>query len=203
MVFLNPTILFGLLAASIPVLIHMLNLRKLKKVEFSTLSFLKELQKTKIRRIKFKQWLLLALRVLIIIFLVASFARPALETTAIGTASAAKTSAVIILDNSYSMAYVRNEGSSFNKAKKSIIELMENFKSGDEITLLLTSTLENNQQSFTTNFKELQNNLSAAEIGMIPASINRSIEYGIEILSKSKNLNKIKALIRIDLIFRL
>ena len=45
MVFLNPTILFGLLAASIPVLIHMLNLRKLKKVEFSTLSFLKGITK--------------------------------------------------------------------------------------------------------------------------------------------------------------
>jgi len=54
MVFLNPTILFGLLAASIPVILHFLNLRKIKKVEFSTLTFLKELQKTKIKKIKFK-----------------------------------------------------------------------------------------------------------------------------------------------------
>ncbi|PJC60395.1 MAG: hypothetical protein CO025_03290, partial [Ignavibacteria bacterium CG_4_9_14_0_2_um_filter_37_13] len=49
MTFLNPAILFGLLAATIPVLIHLFNLRKLKKVEFSTLIFLKELQKNKIR----------------------------------------------------------------------------------------------------------------------------------------------------------
>ena len=52
MLFLNPTILFALLAAAIPVLIHMLNLRKLKKVDFSTLKFLKEIQKSKIRKIK-------------------------------------------------------------------------------------------------------------------------------------------------------
>ena len=51
MVFLNPAVLFGLLAASIPVLIHLFNLRKLKKIEFSTLAFLKELQKNKIRKI--------------------------------------------------------------------------------------------------------------------------------------------------------
>ena len=46
MVFLNPSILFGLLAASIPILIHIINLRKLQRIEFSTLSFLKELQKS-------------------------------------------------------------------------------------------------------------------------------------------------------------
>ncbi len=52
MVFLNPSILLGLLAASIPILIHILNFRKLKKVEFSTLAFLKELQKSKIKKYK-------------------------------------------------------------------------------------------------------------------------------------------------------
>ena len=62
MIFLNPTVLFGLLASSIPVIIHFLNLRKIKKVEFSTLTFLKELQKSKIKKIKFKQWLLLVLQ---------------------------------------------------------------------------------------------------------------------------------------------
>ena len=98
MVFLNPAILFGLLAASIPVILHFLNLRKIKKVEFSTLTFLKELQKTKIKKIKFKQWLLLLLRILIILFLVSSFARPTLESITIsGTRSVAKTTAVFIL----------------------------------------------------------------------------------------------------------
>jgi len=81
MVFLNPAVLLGLIAAVIPILIHLFNLRKLKKVEFSTLLFLKELQKSKIRKIKIKQWLLLALRVLIIVFLVAAFARPTVKKT--------------------------------------------------------------------------------------------------------------------------
>ena len=127
MIFLNPAVLFGLLAASIPVLIHLLNLRKLKKIEFSTLAFLKELQKNRIRKIKLKQWLLLALRVLIILLLVFAFARPTLEGIAIGgTTSAAKTTAVFILDDTFSMSVVDADGSYLNQAKQSIQELVRN-----------------------------------------------------------------------------
>lgn len=52
MTFLNPFVLFGLAAAAIPILLHLLNLRKLKTVEFSTLRFLKELQKNKYKKVK-------------------------------------------------------------------------------------------------------------------------------------------------------
>jgi len=112
MTFLNPAILIGLAAASIPVIIHLLNLRKLKKIEFSTLIFLKELQKNKIRRVKLKQWLLLALRVIIILLIVSAFARPTLEGVSIGgTTSAAKTTALFILDDTFSMSVVDQSGS--------------------------------------------------------------------------------------------
>ena len=128
MTFLNPAVLFGLLAASIPVLIHLFNLRKLKKIEFSTLAFLKELQKNRIRKIKLKQWLLLALRVLIILLLVLAFARPTLEGVAIGgTTSAAKTTAVFILDDTFSMSVVDAKGSYLNQAKESVKEIDKKF----------------------------------------------------------------------------
>ena len=71
--------LFGLAAAAIPVLIHLLNFRKLRTVEFSSLRFLKELQRSSIRRIRIRQWILLALRTLLIVALVLAFSRPALR----------------------------------------------------------------------------------------------------------------------------
>ncbi|MBK6681435.1 MAG: BatA domain-containing protein [Ignavibacteriales bacterium] len=77
--FLSPGLLFGLLAASIPILIHLLNLRKLKKIDFSTLHFLKLIEKQKVRRVKLIQWLLMALRVLIIAMLVLGFSRPVIQ----------------------------------------------------------------------------------------------------------------------------
>jgi hypothetical protein len=126
MTFLNPAVLIGLLAASIPVIIHLLNLRKLKRINFSTLAFLKELQKNKIRKVKIKQWLLLALRVSIILMLVLAFSRPALRGTTIGgVASSAKTTAVFILDDTFSMSVVGSRGSYLNSAKETIKEVLK------------------------------------------------------------------------------
>ena len=140
MTFLNPAILFGLLAASIPIIIHLLNLRKLKKIDFSTLQFLKELQKNKIRKIKIKQWLLLALRVLIILCIVTAFARPTLVGVSVGgTTSAAKTTAIFILDDTFSMSVIDQEGSYFNQAKESIKDILDQFEEGDEFGLVLIS----------------------------------------------------------------
>ncbi|HLF20230.1 MAG TPA: BatA domain-containing protein, partial [Bacteroidota bacterium] len=79
MTFLNPLVFFGLLAAAIPILLHIFSLRKLKTIEFSTLNFLKELQKTKIRRLKIRQILLLILRTLLVVLLVIAFSRPTLK----------------------------------------------------------------------------------------------------------------------------
>ena len=103
MTFLNPFVLIGLAAAAIPVLLHLLNLRKLKTIEFSTLRFLKELQKTKIRRLKLRQIILLILRTLIVVFTVLAFSRPAIKSTLPGLGTHAKTSVIILLDNSFSM----------------------------------------------------------------------------------------------------
>jgi hypothetical protein len=79
MVFLNPWFLLGLFAAAIPVLIHLLHVRKLRTVEFSSLRFLKELQKSRLRTLRIRQLLLLLLRTLLIISLVLAFARPAVR----------------------------------------------------------------------------------------------------------------------------
>ena len=155
MTFLNPAVLFGLFAASIPVLIHLFNLRKLKKIEFSTLAFLKELQKNRIRKIKLKQWLLLALRVLIILLLVLAFARPTLEGVAIGgTTSAAQTTAVFILDDTFSMSIVDADGSYLNQAKQSIQELVRNLQEGDEVALILVSGGGRDDIKPSTNLSE-------------------------------------------------
>ena len=82
--FLNPLFLLGLLAVAVPVIIHLINLQRPQKVAFSTLSFFNELRKSTIRRIRIKQYLLLALRTLAIFFLALALARPFLPPTITG-----------------------------------------------------------------------------------------------------------------------
>ena len=191
MLFLNPAVLLGLFAASIPVLIHMLNLRKLKRIDFSTLAFLKELQKNKIRKIKLKQWLLLALRILIILFLVMAFARPTIKGIAIGgTSSAAKTTAVFVLDDTYSMSVVDAKGSLLNQAKSEILELLKQLQEGDDVALVLVSDNSKKEIKTTGNLSDFEKRVEDVTISSSSGMIHNAIVKAAKILDESKNFNK-------------
>lgn len=189
MTFLNPAILFGLLAASIPIILHFLNLRKLKKVEFSTLIFLKELQKTRIRKIKLKQWLLLLLRVLIILLLVIAFARPAVKTGISGSSSS-KTTAIFIIDNTFCMSIVTNDGSYLNKAKKIASELLSNFQSGDEIAIIPLVTENNYSAKAKSDFNIVEKEIESIQISSVRKTLNDALINSGKVLYDSKNFNK-------------
>ncbi len=191
MTFLNPLILFGLAAAAIPVLLHLLNLRKLKTVEFSTLRFIKELQKTKIRRLKLKQIILLILRTLLVIFAVLAFARPTIESSLPVFQSYSKTSAVILIDNSFSMDVSDEFGNRFNQAKNSASSIIESLEDGDEAVIIPMSGSPNRQQfSFSRNFSMLSEQIGKMQVSNSSASLEAGLKLAASLLEESINLNR-------------
>jgi len=182
MTFLNPLILGGLFAISIPILIHLLNLSKVRKVEFSTLRFLKELQKSKMRRIKLRQLLLLALRILTIIFLVFAFADPVLRSSSGNYAG--KSSTIIILDNSYSMSAQDNR--IFENAKSAARELLTVIDPDGEVYFILSSDLGNEAvQLVSRNSKNIISLIDSSEISLKPLSINEALVNATLLFSNS------------------
>jgi hypothetical protein len=194
MTFLNPLVLFGLLAAAIPILLHLLNLRKLRTIEFSTLAFLKELQKTKIRRLKLRQLLLLILRTLLMILIVLAFARPTLRGTLVGSlGSHAKSSGVFVIDDSYSMTVSDEQGELLRQAKQAAQNTLKLFKDGDEVFLIKLSSIggttpanEKAERDFALLKQEIEE--------IKPTAVRGSVEDGLRIASKSlagtQNFNK-------------
>jgi len=119
MTFLSPVLLWGLLAAFIPIIIHLFSLSKTKEMEFSSLRFLEEMKHESIRKLKIKQWLLVLLRTLMIIALVLMISRP----TTKGFISSWLTGdvdsrAIIIIDNSASMSLEGDNGSLLENVKQ-------------------------------------------------------------------------------------
>src|SRR3990170_1572173 len=137
--FLNPLILVGLAAAFVPLLIHLFTRRRLKRVEFSSVWFLKDLEKTRLRQVKLKNLLLLILRTLILILIVLAFARPALKGQLSGLGRAAASSVVILLDDSYSMATQTSQGSWFELAQRKALEILNLLSSQDEGAIIYAS----------------------------------------------------------------
>ncbi|HWH77719.1 MAG TPA: BatA domain-containing protein, partial [Candidatus Binatus sp.] len=103
--FLYPLFLFGLAAASLPVLIHLLNRRRLKRIRFPAVRFILLSQKRISRSYRLRHWLLLALRTLAVICLALLLANPIFQTGAGLFAGAGPVALVIVLDNSLSMTW--------------------------------------------------------------------------------------------------
>lgn len=152
--FLNPFALLGLAAAGIPVLLHLLNLRKLRTIEFSTVQFLLELQQTRVRKLKMQQILLLILRTLVVLFAVFALARPTIPTALPLLSSTSRTSVIILIDNSGSMEASDAGGQRLAQAAKSARQIIEGLRDGDEVVVLpMTGLAASTSIDFTRTFQ--------------------------------------------------
>jgi len=190
--FLNTIILAGLAAIILPLLIHLLTRQKLKKISFSSISFLKLLQTQKMRRVRLKEILLLILRTLILLFIVLAFARPALKgPLATGVRAHAKTTVAILLDNSMSMGRETPRGSVFQQAADRALEVVGLLKEGDEAFLILFSdapTLVTPEA--THNFSGLRRLILEAQPSHKPTDLRKALLSTYDLLEGSQNLNK-------------
>ena len=142
MTFLNPLVLLGLVAAAIPLIIHLFNFRRPKRVEFSSLVFLREVQRSTMQRVRIKQWLLLLLRTLAIALLVIGFARPTIRGgLSDWFGSEAPGAVVIIVDDSPSMTVRDAGGARSDQARRVAQAIARTTDSRDEVYIRTTGSI--------------------------------------------------------------
>ena len=146
MAFLYPNFLFALFALAIPVIIHLFNFRQYKKVYFSNVQFLKDVQKQQSSRSNLKNRLILAARMLALFFLVMAFVKPFLPSGDIQNANK-QTFVSVFVDNSYSMQTQNREGSLLDEAKRRAKEIAAAYGLNDRFQLI-TQDFEGKQQRF-------------------------------------------------------
>jgi hypothetical protein len=134
--FINTLMLAGLAALGIPVLIHLLLKRRKKKVPFSTIRFFKLQDEQSSRRRKLRNWLLLALRLLIISLLVMAFSRPYSQRSGGLAANRKQHRVVFVLDRSASMLATGTEGKRWDLAKARIQKTIAGLEPEDLVALV-------------------------------------------------------------------
>lgn len=134
--FLNSAFLAGLVAAAVPILIHLFSRRKVRRLEFSSLQFIEEIAKRRVRRVRITQWLILALRVLVIALVVLALGRPALEGDFALGKSRGESAVALILDRSLSLRAATTAGLLYDDARVRAAEVAQALDDGDEIHLL-------------------------------------------------------------------
>ncbi len=144
MKFAAPIFLFGLLALAIPILIHLFNFRKYKRIFFTNVRFLREVQHETQSRNRLKHLLVLASRLLAILFLVFAFAQPFIPREN-ATVRTGQKRVSIFIDNSFSMDAVNKSGTLLDEAKKDAREIVAAYKADDRFQLL-TNDFEGRHQ---------------------------------------------------------
>lgn len=142
--FLNPWMLLGSLAVASPILIHLLNKRRFKIVEWAAMDFLFEAEKKNKRRVQIENMILLLLRCLAMLLIAFMLARPFLPSGMIGAfAQSRQLERIVVIDDSLSQRVLVDSMPAMQKTKESVKELLRGFASSNEtedwVSVWLTS----------------------------------------------------------------
>lgn len=134
----------GLLLIGIPIVIHILNRRRFRTVEWAAMTFLLQAMKKNRRRLRFEQWLLLAMRCLVLGLLGLALARPmgCADSSLASLAGRPAGLHVFVIDNSYSMAYEANRPDAkthLDQAKLLAKRLIDRLSAGGESVAVITA----------------------------------------------------------------
>src|SRR4051794_39499196 len=126
MTFLFPTLLsIGLPLIAVPILIHLINLRRQQRIRWAAMQFLMESQRRNRRWVLLKQLLLLFTRMAVIAMLVVMLAHLVLRNEWLSMLGRGTTHHLVLLDDSYSMSDHWNDTSALSEGKRAVQSIIE------------------------------------------------------------------------------
>jgi len=187
MSFVYPAFLFALAAIAVPVIIHLFNFRKYKRIYFSDTRFLKEVKEQTQSRSRLKHLLVLFCRILAITFLVFAFAQPFIPGSQSDVRHGNKVISVYI-DNSFSMEAKGTSGPLLDVARDRAKEIAKQYRPGD-LFQLVTNDFEGYQQRLVSREEFMD---MVDEIKPSAATRNLSEVYSrqTDVLNSEKELTK-------------
>jgi hypothetical protein len=138
--FSNVAILGWLAAAAAPLLIHLWSRHRFRETPWAAMQFLLAAMRKNARRLQLQQWLLLAVRTLIILLVVLALAEPYGEELMAG-GTAVPSHRILVIDGSYSMAYRTNGNTNFARAKQMATDMVRASGPGDVFTIILMASV--------------------------------------------------------------
>ncbi|AXT59394.1 VWA domain-containing protein [Aquimarina sp. AD10] len=179
MQFKHPEFLYALFALIIPILVHLFQLRRFQKVDFTNVQFLKSVTIQTRKSSQIKKWLTLLARLLALTGIIIAFAQPFLASEKV---VGKKNETAIYLDNSFSMQAKGSKGSLLKRAVQDILsELPE-----DETVSIFTNT-----ETFTNvTKKDIQNDLLQLEYSSNQIPYNAAFLKAKQTLGLTSETNK-------------
>lgn len=182
MAFLFPSFLWALTALAVPIIIHLFQLRRFKRIAFPNVRMLQEVSQRTRSRKQVKHWLVLFARLFALSCLVLAFAQPYLPSG--GTKVKAGQRAVsLYVDDSWSMDGTNAQGRLLDQARKNAQDAIMAFKATDRFQVL-TNSFEGRQATLLSRDEALQAT-GMAETGPFSRPLSQVITRQHEALGRS------------------
>ncbi len=195
MTFLNSILLWsGLALAAGPIIIHLLNRRRFRILDWAAMEFLLESVRRNRRRVRIEELLLLLLRILVIALMGAALARPFVGERSLASVLGMKARAdhIIVLDDSYSMAQRIGTETIFDRARNAVAKIAERAAPEDTFAVLLVS--RKGEPFFApqnlTDLAGFKADLKSVVPSDLATDLVTPLERAREILADSKNPEK-------------
>ncbi|MBI3820540.1 MAG: BatA domain-containing protein [Planctomycetes bacterium] len=126
---------------SVPIIIHLLNRRRFRVVEWAPMRFLRQVAELHRRRLRLEEILLLLIRTAFILAVAFAVARPAVsrESKFFNITFGARVSRILIIDDSLSMGYRVGIQSAFDRARAAAARLVEQIPDDDALAIMTTA----------------------------------------------------------------
>ena len=168
--FVYPYFLFGLCAVAVPIVIHLFNFRKFKKVYFTNVKLLTDLQSESKKQSKVRDIILLCLRCLTICLLVLLFANPYIKDDKKVLVSDSGNAVLVFVDNSFSMENSSDKGSLLDVAKQKARDIAMQYSQSD-VFCLMTQDMSGRHKHFVSRDRFLG---MLSEVEISPSSLPMS-----------------------------
>ena len=183
MSFLSPWVLAGLAAVGAPILIHLLNKFRVRTTDWGAMKLLADTVQQQQRRVKLDDLILLILRCLVVALAVLAFARLVLKGPATGE-STGPVAAVVVLDNSASMAQSSGAMSRFDLSKTAIRTWLDHQDPQSLVGLYLAATRTTPLVGKPENdFALFRRSLDEAAVSDYGSDFTQSLHLAVESLA--------------------
>lgn len=179
MTFLQPLILLALPLVALPVLVHVLNQRRHKPINWGAMLFIRQARKANRGFTTLRRWIILALRMLAIAALVVAVSRPLASDLGGLSFDGGRRNQIVLLDRSPSMEH-RDPNAGKTRRETALERLQEMFshtgRSGSR-TLIESATMQPLLLDDGVPLTELQETSATAAAADIPAMMMAALDY--------------------------
>jgi hypothetical protein len=184
--------LAGTAMGSAPVIIHLLNRQRYRRITWAAMHWLLASFKKSSRRLQIEDLILLIIRILILVLLALALARPFLQESGSILGGKSHVHRVIILDTSFSMGYNAGGKNAFARAKETAryLTTTATLSSGDAVTLIDMTDQPRARIKASTNLSEVYREVDGAELSHAATDPVKSLISAFALLDESNHPRK-------------